>query len=108
MASIPNLAHMNSRIMFFIRGNFCRTDCEENHPGERPIRENIKLLRQRFSIEKIIGITLTVPIIYNRVICRKPSRFLWLHNFLNYFAIPSLAMLNIFICKKENEFGRRK
>jgi len=39
VASIPNLAHMNSRIMFFIRGNFCRTDCEENHPGERPIRE---------------------------------------------------------------------
>ncbi len=100
LASIPNLAHLNSRVMFFMRGNFQRTDCEENHPGERPIRENIELLRESgFSIEKIIGITLTVPIIYNRVICRKPSWFLWLHNFLDFFAIPSLAMLTLFICK---------
>ena len=102
LASIPNLAHLNSRIMFFMRGNFQRTDCEENHPGERPIRENIKLLREGgFGIEKIIGITLTVPIIYNCVICRKPSWFLWLHNFLDYFAIPSMAMLNLFVCKKK-------
>ena len=102
LASIPNLAHLNSRMIFFLRGNFQRTDCEENHLGERPIRENMRLLRESgFNIEKIIGITLTVPIIYNRVICRKPSWFLWLHNFLDYFAIPSMAMLDIFVCKKK-------
>lgn len=66
MASIPNLAHLNSRIKFLSIGDFQRTDCEENHPGERPIRENIKLLQDSgLIIEKIIGITLTVPIIYN-------------------------------------------
>jgi len=103
LTSIPNLAHLNSRVMFFIHGNFQRTDCENNHPGERPIRENIKLLQESgFGIEKIIGVTLTLPIIYNRIICRKPSWFLWLHNLLDFFAIPSLAMLNIYICKNSD------
>lgn len=102
LVSIPNLAHFNSRIHFLIRGDFQRTDCEENHPGERPIQENIKLLREGgFSIEKMIAITLTVPLIYKHIICRKPSIFLWLHNLLDLFAAHKLAMLNIFICKKE-------
>lgn len=103
LASIPNLAHLDSRMMFSMSGNFQRTDCEENHPGERPIRENVKLLQEGgFEIKKIIGITLTIPIIYNRIICRKPSWFLWLHNLLDFFATPSLAMLNIYICKNSD------
>lgn len=103
LASIPNLAHLNSRVMFSMSGKFQRTDCEENHPGERPLGENIKLLQEGgFRIEKIIGITLTVPIIYNHIICRKPSWFLWLHHLLDFFAIPSLAMLNIYICKNSD------
>ncbi len=102
VASIPNLSHLNSRMKFFMCGTFQRTDCEVNHLGERPIKENIRLIKEsNYNIEKTIGITLTVPLIYNHVICRKPSWFLWLHDVFDLFAIPSLAMLNIFICKKK-------
>ena len=101
LVSIPNLAHWNSRFQFALRGNLDRSDIEINHVGERPIKENIRLLRQAgFRIERIVGITLTVPFIYRRVICRWPARFRWLHDVLDLFAIPSLSMLNLFWCGK--------
>lgn len=53
-----------------------------------------------FRIEKIEGITLTVPFLYRRVICRRPAWFRWLHDLLEPFAMPSLAMLNIFVGRK--------
>ena len=36
--------------------------------------------------------------LYRRVICRPPARFGWLHNLLvlEYFAVPSPSMLNLF------------
>jgi hypothetical protein len=100
--SVPNLAHLNSRFNFFFRGKLDRTDIETNHPGERPIWENIKLVKDAgFKITKINGITLTLPFIYRQVICRKPSRFKWLHDLLDLFAYPPFAMLNIFVCEKK-------
>ncbi|MEO0258474.1 MAG: class I SAM-dependent methyltransferase [candidate division WOR-3 bacterium] len=102
IASIPNLAHLNSRFNFFLRGVLDRSDSEINHVGERPMKENIRLLQQAgFDIIGRKGITLTVPIVYRRIICRKPSWFRWLHDALQPFAIPSLSMLNIFIAKKK-------
>ena len=63
--------------------------------------ENIRLLRQAgFQIERIVGITLTVPFIYRHIICRWPARFRWLHDALDFFAIPSLSMLNLFWCRR--------
>jgi len=53
-----------------------------------------------FQIEEIKGVTLTVPFLYRRVICRWPARFRWLHDLLEPLAIPSLAMLDIFVCRK--------
>lgn len=101
LASIPNLAHWNSRLQFALRGNLDRSDVETNHIGERPLRENIRLLHQAgFQIERIVGITLTVPFVYRRVICRWPAKFRWLHDVLDFFAIPSLAMLNLFWCRR--------
>lgn len=100
--SVPNLAHLNSRFNFFFRGKLDRSDIETNHPGERPIWENIKLVRDAgFKITKIKGITLTLPFIYRQVICRKPSWFKWLHDIIDLFAYPSFAMLNIFVCEKK-------
>jgi 2-polyprenyl-3-methyl-5-hydroxy-6-metoxy-1,4-benzoquinol methylase len=98
--SIPNLAHFNSRVYFFLKGILDRTDVETNHIGERPIKENIKLLQNAgFEIISKKDITLTVPILYRRIICRKPAQYRWLHDILDLFAVPSLAMLNIFVCK---------
>ena len=101
LASIPNLAHWNSRFQFALRGNLDRSDVETNHIGERPLRENIRLLGQAgFQIERIVGITLTVPFVYRPVICRWPARLRWLHDVLDFFAVPSLAMLNLSWCRR--------
>jgi len=82
-------------------GHIDRTDIETNHPGERPFSENRQILRDAgFHIEKIKGVTLTVPFLYRRVICRRAARFRWLHDLLEPFAVPSLAMLDIFVCTK--------
>ena len=101
IASIPNLAHWNSRFRLAFFGHLDRTDIETNHIGERPLAENRRLLQEAgFQVEQIKGVTLTVPFFYRRVICRWPARFRWLHDLLEPLAVPSLAMLDIFVCRK--------
>ena len=102
--AVPNLAHLNSRFNFFFWGRLDRSDIETNHPGERPIWENIKLIESAgFKIIKVKGITLTLPFIYRQVIGRKPSWFIGLHNLLDLFAYPRFAMLDIFICENKGK-----
>ena len=99
IASIPNLGHLYSRFAFLLFGRLMRTDIEFNHVGERPFFENRRLLHGNgFLIEKVVGITLTVPLIYNLIV-RHAARLRWLHDLLEPFALPSLAMLNVFYCK---------
>src|SRR6187431_3360324 len=43
LVSIPNLAHLQSRIQFLLRGRLIRTASEFKHPGDRPAREYITL-----------------------------------------------------------------
>jgi 2-polyprenyl-3-methyl-5-hydroxy-6-metoxy-1,4-benzoquinol methylase len=103
VASIPNLAHWNSRLRFFFRGELDRTDAETNHVGERPCAENQKCLEDAgFKVESCFGITLTIPFIYRRIICRSAERMRWLHDSLEPLArhLPQLSFLNLFICKK--------
>jgi 2-polyprenyl-3-methyl-5-hydroxy-6-metoxy-1,4-benzoquinol methylase len=101
IASIPNLAHLNSRLRFSLVGKLDRTDIETNHVGERPFLENLKLLQNAgFDIVTIKGITFTAPFLYRWVICQRPAWFRWLHDLLEPLAIPSLAMINIFVCQK--------
>lgn len=99
IASIPNLAHLNSRFCMFFFGKLHRTDIETNHVGERPMRENLQILREMgFRVERMKGTTLTVPFIYRRLIYRRPSWFMWLHGFLEWFAVPSIAMSTLLVC----------
>lgn len=101
IASIPNLAHWNSRFRMVVFGRLDRTDIETNHIGERPYAENRSLIQKaNFRIIQTKGITLTVPLIYRGIICHSPARFKWLHDFLDLLAISSLAMINIFVCRK--------
>ena len=101
LMAVPNLAHLNSRFRLLLRGLLDRTDAETNHIGERPMKENVKLLRQAgFEIIRKKGVTLSVPVVYQRIICRWPAEFRWLHDALEPFAFASLAMLDIFTCKK--------
>ncbi|NJN67368.1 MAG: class I SAM-dependent methyltransferase [Chloroflexaceae bacterium] len=101
--SIPNLSHLNSRYLLTRRGRLDRTDSEINHVGERPYWENVQLLtKSRFTIVRQTGITFTLPFIYRRVICKQPAKYRWLHDLLEPLAraLPSFAMLNIFVCQK--------
>jgi 2-polyprenyl-3-methyl-5-hydroxy-6-metoxy-1,4-benzoquinol methylase len=102
LMSVPNLAHLNSRVQLFLRGKLDRTDIETNHPGERPISEYIDLLHAGgFHILHIRGITLTIPLLYHRIICRQPERFRWLHDWLDRFAVPSIAMVDLLTCSRD-------
>ena len=103
--SVPNLAHFNSRIRCLLCGKLHRTDGAIDHPGERPFAENEQLLRNAgFIIEKCVGVTLTVPWLYNRLIFKNPARFRWLHDIWEPAAkrLVSLAMLTIFVCHRGN------
>lgn len=106
VASIPNLAHWTSRAVFSLFGSLDRTDIESNHPGERPYPENRTLIeRAGFEVEAIRGVTLSVPLIYRRVICRNPARYRWLHDLFEPFAVPSLSLLDIFVCRRPRSVG---
>ena len=101
LISVPNLAHLNSRVKFFLRGMLDRTDVETNHVGERPLKENAALFREAgFEITEVQGITLTLPWVYRRLICRHAARLRWMHDLMEPLArmFPSLSMLSVFIC----------
>jgi SAM-dependent methyltransferase len=101
--TIPNLAHFNSRVMMAICGRLDRTDIETNHVGERPMKENLFLLRSAgFMIEHVTGITFTAPLLYRHIICRRPARYGWLHDLMEPLAafVPSFAMVNVIRCRK--------
>jgi SAM-dependent methyltransferase len=103
LLSVPNLAHFNSRVTFLLKGRLDRTDIETNHPGERPLGDYERLLDSSgFAIERRLGITFTAPILYRHLICRHPAALRWLHDLMEPLAraLPALAMLTLFECRR--------
>ncbi len=47
LVSVPNLAHLQSRVHFLLQGRLIRTASELKHPGDRPVAEYIQLARAR-------------------------------------------------------------
>ncbi len=43
LVSVPNLAHLQSRIHFLLQGRLIRTASELKHPGDRPVGEYLQL-----------------------------------------------------------------
>ena len=107
--SVPNLAHLYSRIEFLLKGKLIRTAAPaEKHPGDRPIREYIQLLKQEgYDITLRKGFFLTLPFCF-KWIQRKPGNFMWLYHFLNYFAVPNWCFLNILLCRRINDSSLRE
>ena len=102
LVTVPNLAHLNSRFRLFFRGRLDRTDVESTHIGERPWSENADLLRDAgLQIVRMAGITATFPLLYRRVICRNAAKYRWLHDLLEPFATPALAMITVFECGQD-------
>jgi SAM-dependent methyltransferase len=101
LVSIPNLAHLQSRIQFLLRGRLIRTASEYKHPGDRPVREYLQLAeRAGFTLVGRRGIFPTVPVL-TRLIRRHPRALEPLHRALTaLLPVPGWCFLNLLTLRK--------
>ncbi|MCU0255468.1 MAG: class I SAM-dependent methyltransferase [Vicinamibacterales bacterium] len=101
LVSVPNLAHLQSRVQFALRGRLIRTASEVKHPGDRPAFEYLRLFaRAGFVVTRRRGIFPTVPVL-TALIRRHPSSLSPLHRALTaLLPVPGWCFLNLFWLKK--------
>jgi len=101
--SIPNLAHLQSRIHFLLRGRLIRTASEYKHPGDRPVQEYLQLAsRAGFTLVGRRGIFPTVPVL-TRLIRRHPRALAPLHRALTaLLPVPGWCFLNLLIFRRQD------
>jgi SAM-dependent methyltransferase len=82
LVSVPNLAHLQSRLNLLVRGRLIRTASELKHPGDRPMAEYVTLAeRAGFDVIGKSGIYPTFPVL-TPWIRRRPEARAWLHRAL--------------------------
>jgi len=93
--TVPNLAHLQSRLHFFVTGRLIRTANPLKHPGDRPIAEYLDLARRAgFELLQRRGIFPTVPLL-THWIRRSPAQLAPLHRALTrLLPIPGWCFLN--------------
>jgi SAM-dependent methyltransferase len=101
LVSVPNLAHLQSRVHFFFTGRLIRTASEHKHPGDRPIGEYLYLAdRAGFDLTARRGIFPTLPVV-TRMIRRNPQTLLPLHRWLSrLLPVPGWCFLNLLTFRK--------
>ena len=102
LVSVPNLAHLQSRVHFLLLGRLIRTASELKHPGDRPVGDYIDLGRARrvHARRARRGIFPTVPVV-TRSIRRHPRALLPLHRWLTrLLPIPGWCFLNLLTFRK--------
>ena len=101
LISVPNLAHLQSRVHFLLTGRLIRTASEFKHPGDRPAAEHLTLFdRAGFVLVARHGIFPTVPVL-TAWIRRHPSSLGWLHRTLTaLLPVPGWCFLNLFRLRK--------
>ena len=101
LVSVPNLAHLQSRVHFLLLGRLIRTASEHKHPGDRPAAEYIELARRAgFILVQRRGIFPTVPVL-TRWIRRHPQALQPLHHWLSrLLPIPGWCFLNLLTLRK--------
>jgi SAM-dependent methyltransferase len=101
LVSVPNLAHLQSRIHFVLAGRLIRTAAVQKHPGDRPAGEYVQLAeRAGFVLESRRGIFPTVPVL-TRLIRRHPRALLPLHRLLTRaLPVPGWCFLNLLTLRK--------
>jgi SAM-dependent methyltransferase len=94
--SVPNLAHLQSRIQFLLRGRLIRTASEIKHPGDRPVFEYRRMAgRAGFELMRRDGIFPTVPVV-THFIRRHPQALAPLHRALTrLLPVPGWCFLNL-------------
>ena len=97
LVTVPNLAHLQSRVHFLLLGRLIRTANVQKHPGDRPAREYVTLAeRAGFRLVHRTGIFPTVPVL-TRWIRKHPARLRWLHTTLtSLLPVPGWCFLNVF------------
>ena len=101
LVSVPNLAHLQSRVQFLLRGRLIRTASELKHPGDRPMGEYLALARRAgFEVIRRDGIFPTIPVV-TRIIRRNPRRLLRLHALLTrLLPVPGWCFLSLLTLRK--------
>jgi SAM-dependent methyltransferase len=101
IVSVPNLAHLQSRVRFLVGGRLMRTSSPHKHPGDRPAGEYVALLeRAGFTVVRRAGIFPTVPGV-THLIRRHPASLRWLHDALTrLLPVPGWCFLNVFWLRK--------
>ncbi len=96
LVSVPNLAHLQSRVHFLLAGRLIRTASEIKHPGDRPIAEYLDIARRAgFELTDRKGIFPTIPVL-TRVIRRHPQGLLPVHRWLTkLLPVPGWCFLNL-------------
>ena len=96
LVSVPNLAHLQSRVHFLLLGRLIHTASLEKHPGDRPVVEYLDLARRAgFRLAAQSGIFPTVPVL-TRLIRKHPARLRPLHRALTrLLPIPGWCFLNL-------------
>ncbi|MEZ5318022.1 MAG: class I SAM-dependent methyltransferase [Vicinamibacterales bacterium] len=96
LVTVPNLAHLQSRVHFLLTGRLIRTASLAKHPGDRPLVEYLDLARRAgFVLVERRGIFPTVPIL-TRWIRRSPARLAWLHRLLTrLLPVPGWCFLSV-------------
>ncbi len=104
LLSVPNLAHLQSRLHFLVTGRLIRTSSEQKHPGDRPIKEYLKLFEAAgLDVLERRGIFPTVPLL-TRAIRRRPSELAGLHRWLTrLLPVPDWCFLNIIRLRKREQ-----
>ena len=102
LLSVPNLAHLQSRLHFLVTGSLIRTASERKHPGDRPVNEYLRLVRSAgFVIVSRKGIFPTVPVL-THLIRRHPASLVPLHRWLTWLLpVPGWCLLNLLVLRKE-------
>lgn len=78
LLSVPNLAHLHSRIRFLLSGKLTRTSAVERHPGDRPLGEYLELIAgSGFEVTRRSGIFATLPFAF-RAVNHSPQKLGWL------------------------------
>lgn len=101
LVSIPNLAHLQSRVQFLLRGRLIRTASEYKHPGDRPVFEYLQLARRAgFVLVQRRGIFPTVPVL-THLVRQHPRALLPLHRALTLLLpVPGWCLLNLLTFRK--------
>jgi SAM-dependent methyltransferase len=101
LVSVPNLAHLQSRVHFLLKGRLIRTASALKHPGDRPVAEYLGLFRSAgFDIVERRGIFPTFPVI-THLIRRHPASLAPLHRWLTRLVpVPGWCLLNLVRLRK--------